>query len=50
MRQISTNVNLRQRHGHVEGRCACEIIYGSPERQKKSYLKDYLAAIKRLML
>ena len=41
-----------RRHGHVEGRCACEIIYGnrSPERQKKSYLKDYLAAKKRLML
>ena len=26
------------------------IIYRSPERQKKSYLKGYLAAIKRLML
>ena len=39
-----------RRHDHVEGRCACEIIYGSPERQKKSYLKDCLAAIKRLML
>ena len=39
-----------RRHGHMEGRCACEIIYGSPERQKKSYLKDHLAAIKRLML
>ena len=24
-------------------------IYGSPERQKKSYLKSYLAAIKRLI-
>ena len=24
-----------RRHGSVEGRCACEIIYGSPERQKK---------------
>ena len=39
-----------RRHGNVEGRCACEIIYGSPARQKKSYLKDHLAAIKRLML
>ena len=37
-------------YGNVKGRCACEIIYGSPERQKKSYLKGYLAAIKRLML
>ena len=23
-----------RRHGNLEGRCACEIIYGSPERQK----------------
>ena len=38
------------RHGYVEGRCACEIIYGNPERQKKSHLKGYLATIKRLML
>ena len=32
----------------MKGRCACEIIYGSPERQKKSYLKGYLAAIKKI--
>ena len=36
--------------GNVKGRCACEIIYGSLERQKISYLKGYLAGIKRLML
>ena len=35
---------------NVKGRCACEIIYGSLERQTKSYLKGYLAAIKGLML
>ena len=23
------------RHGNVKGRCACDIIYGSPERHKK---------------
>ena len=33
--------------GNVKGRCVCEIISGSPERQKKSYLKGYLVAIKR---
>ena len=34
----------------VKGRCACEIIYGSPERQKKSYLKSHLATIKKKLM
>ena len=34
--------------GNVKGKCTCKIISGSPERpKKKSYLKGYLAAIKR---
>ena len=37
-----------RRHGNVEERC--ETTYGSPEKQKISCLKGYLAAIKRLML
>ena len=49
--RLGTGGRHGRRHGNVKGRCACEIIYGSPERQKKSYLKNYLAAIlKRLML
>ena len=33
-----------------EGVRVRSLFYGSPERQKKSYLKSYLASIKRLML
>ena len=47
---LGTGGRHGRRHGNVKGRCACEIIYGIPERQKKSYLKGYLATIKRLML
>ena len=48
--RLGTGGRPGRRHGNVKGRCACEIIYGSPERQNKSSLKGYLAAIKRLML
>ena len=48
--RLGTGGRHGRRHGNVKGRCACEIIYGIPERQKKSYLKGYLATIKRLML
>ena len=35
---------------NVKGRCACEIFMEAQKGKKKSYLKDYLAAIKRLIL
>ena len=47
--RLETGGRHRRRHGNVKGRCACEIIYGCPERHKKSYLKGYLAVIKRSM-
>ena len=41
-----------RRHGNVKGRCTCEIINFKEAQKgtKKSYLKGYLSAIKRLML
>ena len=32
--RLGTGGRHGRRHGNVKGRCACEIIYGSPERQK----------------
>ena len=35
-------------HGNVEGRCASEIVYGSPERQKKILLERLFSRNKKI--
>ena len=47
--RLGTGGRHGRRHGNGKGRCACHHLW-KPRKAKKSYLKGYLAATKRLML
>ena len=46
--RLGTGGRHGRRHGNVKGRCACEIIYGSPERQKKILFEGLFSRNKQI--
>ena len=46
--RLGTGGRHGRRHGNVKGRCACEIIYGSPERQKKILFERLFSRNKKI--